>query len=76
MAGARIKFFKKRPPFGGRFQNAGRILLGGSLSLGGGGLILALLALLNGVGHHTGDQLDGTDSVIVAGDDVVDLVGS
>ena len=27
----------------------------------------------DGVGHHTGDQLDGTDSVIVAGDDVVDL---
>ena len=47
--------------------------LGGSL----GGLLhlLALLALEHGVGHDGGDQLDGADGVVVAGDDVIDLIG-
>ena len=36
MAGARIKFFKKRPPIGGGVQNPGRIFLGGRRPLGGG----------------------------------------
>lgn len=37
--------------------------------------LFALLALDHGVGHHGGDELDGADGVIVAGDGVVDLVG-
>lgn len=32
--------------------------------------LFALLALDHGVGHHGGDELDGADSVIVAGDGV------
>ena len=35
--------------------------------------LFALLALDHGVGHHGGDELDGADGVIVAGDGVVDL---
>ena len=45
-----------------------------SLSSGFLGL-LALLALDHGVGHDGGDQLDGADRVVVAGDGVVDLIG-
>jgi hypothetical protein len=37
--------------------------------------LFALLALDHGVGHHGGDELDGADGVIVAGNGVVDLVG-
>ena len=40
-------------------------------SLGGS---LALTAFLHGVGHGGDDQADGADGVIVAGDDIVNLV--
>ena len=36
---------------------------------------LALTAFQHGVGHGGGDQADGADGVIVAGDDIIDLVG-
>ena len=39
------------------------------------GHLLALLALKNGVCNLGGDQLDGTDGVVVAGNDVIDVVG-
>src|SRR5699024_11222506 len=45
--------------------------VGGFLS--GGGLLVALLALQNGVSHSAGDQLDSADGVVVAGDARVDL---
>ena len=37
--------------------------------------LLALTALDHGVGHDGSDQADGADSVIVAGDGIIDLVG-
>ena len=36
--------------------------------------LLALLAFQNGVRHGLGDQLDRADGVVVAWDDIVDLV--
>src|SRR5699024_8593042 len=47
--------------------------VGGFLS--GGSLLVALLALHDGVRHGAGDQLDSADGVVVAGDDPVDLIG-
>ena len=40
-----------------------------------GSLLVALLAFQNSVSHSASDQLDSADSVVVAGDDVVDLIG-
>src|SRR5699024_5023093 len=58
------------------FVRIGR-LFSGSLGSGllGGGVLLALLAFEGGVGHGAGDQLDSADGVVVAGDDVIDLIG-
>ena len=47
----------------------GELLLDGSLG------VLTLTALDGSVGHGGSDQADGADGIIVAGDDVVDLVG-
>ena len=38
------------------------------------GVLFTLTALGHGVGHGGGDQADGADGVIVAGDDIVDPV--
>ena len=43
--------------------------------LGGSGLLVALLAFQHSVSHSASDQLDSADSVVVAGDDVIDLIG-
>src|SRR5699024_6794344 len=46
----------------------------GALRSGGSGFFLnALLAFQHGVRHGAGDQLDGADGVVVAGDHVIDL---
>ena len=48
----------------------------GSFGLGCGslGVLFALTAFGHGVGHGGGDQTDGADRVVVAGDDIVDFV--
>ena len=38
-------------------------------------LKLTLLAFQHSISHSAGDQLDSADSVVVAGDDVIDLIG-
>ncbi|CAN4016717.1 GPR endopeptidase, partial [Dysosmobacter welbionis] len=49
--------------------------VGSSLFRGGLSGLLTLLALQHGVGHDGGDQLDGADGVVVAGDHIIDLIG-
>ena len=53
------------------FDLLGLCLGEGFLDLG----ICALAAFLHGVSHGGSDQADSTDSVVVCGNDIVDLIG-